>query len=130
MFTIDQLPSSETIERVLLIILAFSGPVFSFISVINHMLIERLNARSNVLDAFYFLSALYVTLLCLGCIICLMNGTVLLVPAIYAITCIVLLYNINPDYIGKNWADNCYGMVTTIVSVAYTIFLIWYFFLR
>lgn len=124
MFTIDQLPSIKMIDSVMFIILAFSGPVFSFISVINHMLIERLNARSNVLDAFYFLSALYVTLLCLGCIICLMNGTVLLVPAIYAITCIVLLYNINPDYIGKNWADNCYGMVTTIVSVAYTIFLI------
>ena len=130
MFTIDQLPSSETIERVLLIILAFSGPVFSFISVINHMLIERLNARSNVLDAFYFLSAVYATLLCLGCIICLMNGTVLLVPAIYAITCIVLLCNINPGYMAENWADSCYGMITVIVSVVYTIFLIWYFFLR
>lgn len=127
MFTIDQLPSSETIERVLLIILAFSGPVFSFISVINH---ERLNARRSTLDAFYFLSVLYAALLYLGCIICLMDGTVLLVPAIYAITCIVLLCNINPGYMVENWADNCYGMVTTIVSVAYTIFLIWYFFLR
>ena len=130
MFTIDQLPSIKMIDSVMFIILAFSGPIFSFISVINHMLIERLNARNNVLDAFYFLSAVYATLLCLECIICLMNGTVLLVPAIYAIACIVLLYNINPDYIEENWADNCYGMVTTIVSVAYTIFLIWYFFLR
>ena len=127
MFTIAQLPSSEMIERVLFIILAFSGPVFSFISVINH---ERLNARRSTLDAFYFLSVLYAALLYLGCIICLMDGTVLLVPAIYAITCIVLLCNINPGYTVKNWADNCYGMVTTIVSVAYTIFLIWYFFLR
>ena len=127
MFTIDQLPSGETIERVLFIILAFSGPVFSFISVINH---ERLNARRNALDTFYFLSGLYEALLCLVCIICLMNGTVLLVPAIYAITCIVLLCNINPGYMVENWADSCYGMVTTIVSVAYTIFLIWYFFVR
>lgn len=127
MFTIAQLPSSEMIERVLFIILAFSGPVFSFISVINH---ERLNARRNALDAFYVLSWLYAALLCLGCIICLMNGTVLLVPAIYAITCIVLLCIITPDHTVGNWADNFYGMVTTIVSVAYTIFLIWYFFLR
>ena len=127
MFTIAQLPSSEMIERVLFIILAFSGPVFSFISVINH---ERLNARRSTLDAFYFLSVLYAALLYLGCIICLMDGTVLLVPAIYAITCIVLLCNITPDHTVGNWADNCYGMVTTIVSVAYTIFLIWHFFVR
>lgn len=127
MFTIAQLPSSEMIERVLFIILAFSGPVFSFISVINH---ERLNARRSTLDAFYFLSVLYAALLYFGCIICLMDGTVLLVPAIYAITCIVLLCNITPDHTVGNWADNCYGMVTTIVSVAYTIFLIWHFFVR
>ena len=127
MFTIDQLPSSEMIDRVLFIIFAFSGPIFSFISVINH---ERLNARRSTLDAFYFLSGLYAALLCLGCIICLMNGTVLLVPAIYAITCIVLLCNINPGYMAENWADSCYGMITVIVSVVYTVFLIWCFFVR